>query len=74
MKIYEAMTAETEKCLSSEAEGRISADYVYAYPPDIPIVVPGEVISGTAISDVNKMIRQGITIIGIDEGFISCVK
>ncbi len=41
---YEAAVRECEPVPLCEAVGRISAEYVWAYPPGIPYLVPGEVI------------------------------
>ena len=40
----------------SEADGHIAADYVYAYPPGIPLLAPGELIT----EEVKRIILQGI--------------
>ncbi|MCD8301056.1 MAG: aminotransferase class I/II-fold pyridoxal phosphate-dependent enzyme [Clostridiales bacterium] len=45
MEIAQAMDAVAESVLISEAVGRISAGYIYLYPPGIPIIAPGEVIT-----------------------------
>ena len=41
----EAFYAETEKVLFKQSVGRISGESIMAYPPGIPIVTPGEVIT-----------------------------
>lgn len=41
----EAFYAESEEISFDQAVGRVSADSVMIYPPGIPLVVPGEVIS-----------------------------
>ena len=53
----------TEKVLFECAKGRISAEYIYAYPPDIPILVPGEEITDKVISNLKKMIDNKINVI-----------
>lgn len=53
----------TEKVLFEYAKGRISAEYIYAYPPDIPILVPGEEITDKVISNLKKMIENKINVI-----------
>lgn len=45
MEIKIAKEKATEWIDMEESSGRISAGYVYAYPPGVPIVCPGEVIS-----------------------------
>lgn len=74
MKIYDAMTAENEKVVFRNSAGKTAAEYIYAYPPDIPIVVPGEELTEEIIKKVENMIEQGITIIGVENGEFSCVK
>ncbi|SFK49611.1 arginine decarboxylase [Lachnospiraceae bacterium KH1T2] len=68
MKIYEAMLAGKTLVPFNEASGRTAGDYIYAYPPDIPLIVPGEKITGEDIEKINKMIKDGLTIIGIENG------
>ena len=45
MKIIEAKEQDFEWVELKNCENRISAGYVFAYPPGIPIICPGEVIS-----------------------------
>lgn len=45
-----------------EAQGRISAEYVYLYPPGIPILVPGEVITDKTIADLKRCGQLGLAI------------
>ena len=47
----------------SEAAGKISGEYVFAYPPDIPIIVPGELIDESIICNINEMLKNKINII-----------
>ncbi|MBE5948404.1 MAG: aminotransferase class V-fold PLP-dependent enzyme [Lachnospiraceae bacterium] len=42
---YEAVNAKQEQVSAEDAVGKISAEYIYLYPPGIPIVVPGEMIT-----------------------------
>ena len=42
MTIYEALLCKKEKIDVCNAVGRVSAGYVYIYPPEIPIIVPGD--------------------------------
>ena len=41
----------------------VSNEFVYAYPPDIPIIVPNEVISREAIKYIKDSIESGVNII-----------
>lgn len=58
MEIDEVQDGESTSVAFSEAEGRICADYIYLYPPGIPVIVPGEVLDQqtlTVIETCQKM-------------------
>ena len=61
--ISEALNADGEMREIFEAEGRISREYVRAYPPGIPIIVPGEVISREVMSQLMNLKAAGNEII-----------
>jgi arginine decarboxylase len=46
----------------AEAEGRMSLEYVWAYPPGIPLVVPGEVIGSGIIEQVRQLAGAGVAV------------
>ncbi len=43
--IEEALDMPFEECPVTECVGRVAAEYVWAYPPGVPIIIPGERIS-----------------------------
>lgn len=45
-----------------KAAGKISLEYVYAYPPGIPYLVPGEIVSEQLIETINQLCRCGLTV------------
>jgi len=45
-----------------EAEGRISKEYMWIYPPGIPIIVPGEVIDKEVIEKLENIIKADIEV------------
>lgn len=51
-----------------DSEGLISADYVYFYPPGIPLLVPGEVIGEDIINQIKAARLTGIEIYGGCDG------
>ncbi|MCD7863498.1 MAG: aminotransferase class I/II-fold pyridoxal phosphate-dependent enzyme [Lachnospiraceae bacterium] len=51
----------------TECAGRISAAFVYQYPPGIPLVVPGEVWDEELVSEVVEKIATGYEMLGIVE-------
>ncbi|MBE6720019.1 MAG: hypothetical protein E7571_05110 [Ruminococcaceae bacterium] len=47
----------------NESEGLTAAEYVFAYPPDIPIIVPGEIITPEIIAYVTALLKEGVNVI-----------
>lgn len=63
--------------LAAVEEGAVSGDYVFAYPPGIPVVVPGEVITAEVKEALFEILRLGLnpaTLRGAFEGEISVVR
>ena len=58
--ITEALEGKTEILPLKQACGRVSASYVYLYPPGIPLLVPGEIIDAEFLEDVEKMQMRGL--------------
>ena len=46
-----------------EAIGHIAKEFVYAYPPGIPYIVPGETIEAATIETMRQMEGSGIKLI-----------
>ena len=65
MPIYETTFMGREAVRLEESSGRISAAYIYLYPPDIPIVTPGELLTDEMINILSYYIAQGISVKGI---------
>lgn len=57
-----------EKMKLTEASGRISGEYIYLYPPGIPFIVPGEVISEEMIKAFLKLQKEGYELQGPADG------
>ncbi|MBE7011470.1 MAG: aminotransferase class I/II-fold pyridoxal phosphate-dependent enzyme [Ruminococcaceae bacterium] len=51
----EKARGETETVMFNEAVFRVSASYVWAYPPGIPIIAPGEVIDNEIIEYISGL-------------------
>jgi arginine decarboxylase len=49
------------------SEGRVSGDYVYLYPPGIPLLVPGERISKMLLEDILSYQREGLNLQGLQD-------
>ena len=77
MTISQAMECPVQQCFLKESIGKISAEFVYLYPPGIPIIVPGEQITGLFLRDVRRYMEQGLNIHGLcgeENELISVVK
>ena len=61
--ISEALNTDGEMCDIDHAEGKIAREYVRAYPPGIPIIVPGEVIDREVLSQLRALMASGNEII-----------
>ncbi len=72
--IYEADLRDMESIKLQQACGRIAGTMVYLYPPGIPILVPGEVISEKLINQVDEFIKANLNIVGLDDDFITVIK
>lgn len=47
------------------AAGRVSGEYVYLYPPGIPILVPGERIDVSFVTDMQELKVRGLEVEGL---------
>ena len=65
MTIAEAADAEHEIVPLNQAAGRVAGDYIIVYPPDSPLVVPGENFTEDGIRAIRDRIRAGLTVTGI---------
>lgn len=61
---YEADCANKQVMKLFHSEGHISAEMLYAYPPGIPIIYPGEVITAEIIEQIKRLKQCGIKLKG----------
>lgn len=76
LSIADAFSAEKSYVLEDEAVGKISAEYIYLYPPDVPILVPGEQITKELLDFIKDKKAAGLSIQGpaqYEKGLIACV-
>jgi arginine decarboxylase len=62
MSPREAFFAETEEVPVEKAVGRISAEMVSPYPPGVPVLAPGELISQEALDYLTTGVQAGMFI------------
>ena len=67
MPMSDAMDAPTEKCPLEESIGRISAEFAYLYPPGIPLITPGEQITGQFIRNMRIYMEKGLYLQGLED-------
>lgn len=64
---YEAYNLRKESIIVDESIGNIAAEYIYLYPPGIPLVVPGEEITKEIISRIKEYKKAGLHIKGMKD-------
>lgn len=75
MSIFEAGHARREDVELSEAVGRVSGGFITVYPPGVPAIVPGEMITEEAAALIRLNVKSGLTVEGfLENGKISVVK
>jgi arginine/lysine/ornithine decarboxylase len=65
---------QTEIVPLAEAAGRIIAEFIMVYPPGIPIVMPGEVVTPDNIDYIVEHVKEGLPVQGPDDPNIEFVK
>lgn len=77
MEPYKACMEDAEFVEREQCEGRISQETLYAYPPGIPLVCPGELLTGELLLQMDKKQKAGIAIKGFANGIgdkILCIR
>ena len=57
-----AFFAAHESVPAAEAAGRVSAELIAPYPPGIPVLAPGELITAETIDALDDAARSGVRI------------
>jgi arginine/lysine/ornithine decarboxylase len=70
----EAWFAKTETTALVKAKNKISAEWVAVYPPGIPLLCPGEIISTDIIDYLRKVRELGLPTQGLADSSLSTVK
>jgi len=60
----DALYREKRRVDLRDSKGKVSGEYIIPYPPGIPLICPGEVISGEIIEYIEISKTMGINIIG----------
>ncbi|MBP3952181.1 aminotransferase class I/II-fold pyridoxal phosphate-dependent enzyme [Bacillus sp. YZJH907-2] len=63
----DAFYAETEVIPFDDSVGRIIAEFIMVYPPGIPILIPGEIISQDNLSYITENLRNDLPVQGPED-------
>lgn len=74
MTIFEAMEGKTVSVRLSMSVGRVSAEFVYVYPPGIPILVPGEVVERETVEKIEEAKRLGLSVQGAKDDGLTMIE
>ena len=66
MKISDALDEDCEMVALERAVGRVCADFVILYPPDVPLIVPGEIYTEEKVSEIRVWMEKGFSVMGVD--------
>ena len=67
MPVCRAMEKKMKPVRLENASGRIAGEFVYLYPPGIPLIVPGEKISREFVGNVIQYREKGFTLQGMQD-------
>ncbi len=70
----EACFSKKENVVFKNSFGKISGEYIIPYPPGIPILCPGEIISKEVIQYVFDLKKYGVEIIGMEDEKLDRIK
>ncbi|KAL9660369.1 hypothetical protein QQ045_025182 [Rhodiola kirilowii] len=69
----EAFFASKRRVGITESIGQVSGELVCPYPPGVPMLIPGEVITGEALVCLEHIVRQGASITGASDPTLSSI-
>ncbi|WP_100373352.1 aminotransferase class I/II-fold pyridoxal phosphate-dependent enzyme [Bacillus sp. FJAT-45037] len=64
----DAFYAETEVIPFDESAGRVISEFIMVYPPGIPILIPGEIITRENLSYIEENLQAGLPVQGPEDG------
>lgn len=70
----DAFYGETESIAFKDSADRIIAEFIYVYPPGIPILLPGEVITQENIDYITDHVEVGLPVKGPEDRSVQFVK
>lgn len=70
---YAAYDMLSHNVLINEVIGMAAADFLYLYPPGIPIMVPGEIFSDDIINKLKELLDKGYKVSGITDNKVNVI-
>lgn len=68
-----ALNSQAERRNMKEAAGTVSAEFVYLYPPGIPVLAPGERIREEAVFMIQQFLKAGLPVQGLSDRSCSTI-
>ena len=65
--IHEAWNSQQEQILLKRSAGKIAGEFVYLYPPGIPVIAPGERITDDIINMILRYKEKGLPVQGMKD-------
>ena len=73
MTLSDAFNADKEQVGLSDSVGKISTEFIYLYPPGIPLVVPGERMTEEMVLLVEDYKKRGFPVQGLKDQFCKSI-
>ncbi len=70
----DAFLGEAERVPAGQAAGRISCESIAAYPPGIPGVLPGELITAAILDDLRRVVDEGARLHGAADPTLETIR
>ena len=67
MSISNAVNSNTKLVNIENAINKVSAEYLYLYPPGIPLIVPGEVVNVKLVEQIKEYKNRNYEIVRYDK-------
>ena len=64
MKIEEAVLGQIKRVPLMDGDNHVMGDYIYLYPPGVPLLVPGEVLQMKQIEQIQDYLEKGLDVHG----------
>lgn len=65
LSLADAMEKHCDTIFLRDAAGYISGEFIYLYPPGIPLITPGELITQKLIDNITLCQKQGLSVEGL---------